>query len=167
MILLVTPCQRANECADALKEHTGEEVVLAESLQRATTLLRAETYRAVVLDQQLLEAEPDAAETTLQHLDTAVPVQINFAVSGIQRVVRELRAALQRRNREQTAARQAATGLLRSELNGTITALLLQCELAREAPGISPTAKEKMQIAYNLVQKLRAQLEGKNQEVAS
>ncbi len=159
MILLVTPCQRATECADVLKENTGEEVVLADTLQRATSLLRAEAYRAVVFDQQLLEAESDEVDTTMQHLGTAIPVQINFAISGIERVVREVRAALRRRTREQAAARQAASGQLRSELNGTVTALLLQCEMAREAPGITPTAAEKMETAYTLVQKLRAQLE--------
>lgn len=164
MILLVTPCQRAAECAEALKENTGEEVVVADSLHRAATLLRAEAYRAVVFDQQLLEAEPHEVETAMQHLGTAIPVQINFAVSGVERVVREVRGALRRRTREQAAARQAAAGLLRSELNGTVTALLLQCELARETPGISPAAAEKLQTAYNLVQKLRAQLEGSGHE---
>jgi DNA-binding NtrC family response regulator len=164
MILLVTPCQRAAECAEALKENTGEEVLLAETLHHAVTQLRAEAYRAVVFDQHLLEAEPDQVENAMQHLGTAVPVQINFAVSGVERVVREVRAALQRRIREQAGARQAATGLLRSELNGTVTALLLQCELAREIPGISPAAAEKMETAYNLVQKLRAQLESGSHE---
>lgn len=159
MILLITPSQRVAECAEALKESTGEEIVVADTLHRAATLLRAETYRAVVFDQHLLEAEPDEVETAMQHLGNAIPVQISFAISGIERVVREVRAALNRRTREQAAARQAATGLLRSELNGTVTALLLQCELAREAPGIPPAAAEKIQTAYNLIQKLRAQLE--------
>lgn len=166
MILLVTPCERVAECAQALKENTGEEVVLADSLHRAATLLRAEAYRAVVFDQQILEAEPDEVQTTMEHMGTAIPVQINFAVSGSERVVREVRAALHRRTREQAAARKAASGLLRSELNGTVTALLLQCELARETPGIPHAAAEKMETAYNLVQKLRAQLESGNHEMS-
>ena len=166
MILLVTPCERVAECVKALKENTGEEVVLADSLHRAATLLRTEAYRAVVFDQQILEAEPDEVETTMEHLGIAIPVQINFAISGIERVVREVRAALRRRTREQAAARQAATGILRSELNGTITALLLQCEMARETPGIAAAAAEKIQTAYNLVQKLRAQIESGSHEMS-
>jgi len=55
MILLVTPSERASECAAALHEATGEEVAVAESLARAATLLRAEGYLAVVLDQYLVE----------------------------------------------------------------------------------------------------------------
>src|SRR5271168_290148 len=105
MILLVTPSERASECAAALHEATGEEVVIAESLARATTLLRAECYLAVVLDQYLLETEPDEAGTTIEHLGTAIPVQVNLAISGIERLVREVRAALQRRQREEVRAR--------------------------------------------------------------
>jgi hypothetical protein len=166
MILLITPSQRAAECAEALKDNTAEEIVVADTLHRAVTLLRAEAYRAVVFDQHLFEVEPDEVDTAMQHLGTAIPVQISFAISGIERVVREVRAALNRRTREQAAARQAATGLLCSELKGTVTALLLQCELAREAPGIPPAAAEKIQTAYNLVQKLRAQLENDTREAA-
>src|ERR1035437_6185074 len=87
MILLVTPSERASECAAALHGATGEEVVVAESLARATTLLRAECYLAVVLDQYLLETEPYEAETTLEHLGTAIPVQVNLAISGMERLV--------------------------------------------------------------------------------
>jgi hypothetical protein len=158
MILLVTPSQRAPECAAALHDATGEEVAVAESLARAATLLRAEGYLAVVLDQYLLETEPHEAENTLEHLGTAILVQVNLAISGMERLVREVRAALQRREREEVRARQAAIGRLRSELNGTITALLLSSELALETPG-PPAAAEKLQAVHELVKKLRKQLE--------
>src|SRR5271166_1527881 len=123
MILLVTPSERSTECAAALNEATGEEIVVAESLSRAATLLRTECYLAVVLDQYLLEAEPHEAETTLGHLGMAIPVQVNLAISGMERLVREVRAAVQRRQRDETRARRAAIGRLHSELNGTVTAL--------------------------------------------
>ena len=159
MILLVTPSERAPECAAALHEATGEEVVVAESLARATTLLRVEGYLAVVLDQYLLEAEPHEAETTLEHLGTAIPVQVNLAISGMERLVREVRAAMQRRQREEVRSRHAAIGRLHSELNGTVTALLLSSELALETPGLPPTTTEKLQSVHELVKKLRRQLE--------
>ena len=74
-------------------------------------------------------------------------------------VVREVRAALCRRSREQIAAHQAAVGLLQSELSGIVTALLLQCELALETPSLPDDAVEKLRSAHYLVQKLRSQLE--------
>ena len=62
MILLVTPSDRAAECATALHGATGEEVTVAESLPRAASLLRAGCYSAAVFDQYLLEAEPREAK---------------------------------------------------------------------------------------------------------
>lgn len=159
MILLVTPSERASECAAALHEAAGEGVVVAESLARAATLLRAECYLAVVLDQYLLETEPHEAETTLEHLGTAILLQVNLAISGMERLVREVRAALQRRQRDEARARQAAIGRLCSELNGTITALLLSSELALEISGLPAAVAEKIEAVHELVKKLRRQLE--------
>jgi hypothetical protein len=160
MILLVTPSERASECAAALREAAGEEIMVAESLARAATLLRAESYLAVVLDQYLVETEPHEAENTLEHLGTSILVPVNLAISGMERLVREVRAALQRRQREELRARQAAIGRLHSELNGTITALLLSSELALEIAGLPAAAAEKLQSVHELVKKLRRQLEG-------
>jgi hypothetical protein len=159
MILLVTPSERAPECAAALRDATGEEITIAESLARATALLRAECYLAVVLDQYLLETEPDEAGTTIEHLGTAIPVQVNLGISGMERLVREVRAAVQRRKREEARARRAAIGKLHSELNGTITALLLSTELAMGTRSLPSAAAEKLQSVYELVTQLRRQLE--------
>ena len=160
MILLVTPSERASDCAAALRAATGDRVMTAESLSRATTLLRAERYRVVVLDQYLLEAEPDEAGTMIEHLGTAIPVHVNLAITGMDRLAREVRVARQRRQREETQARHAAIGRLQSELNGTMTALLLSVELARETPHLPVAADEKLQSVHELVKGLRRQLEG-------
>jgi hypothetical protein len=158
MILLVTPNLRAKECAGALREATGEEVIVAEDLRRAAELLRKGSYEAVVLDQFLLETDPDETEIVMQHLGTAIPLQVNLAISGMDRLVREVRSGVQRRRREEAAAREAATQALHSELNGTITALLLSCEMALSTPGMPVAAVEKLKSAHKLVQSLRAQL---------
>jgi len=118
-------------------------------------------YRVVlcVLDQFLLETEPDETETIMRHLGTAVPLQVNLAISGVERLTREVRAAVQRRQREETSARRAAIGVLHCELNGTVTALLLCCELALRTPNLSSDAADQIESAHELVKKLRAQLE--------
>ncbi len=159
MILLVTPSARASECAAALHEATGEQVVVAESLPRAATLLQTQCCLAVVLDQHLLEVRPHEAEAVFEHLGTAILVQVNLAISGMERLVREVRAAVQRRQREEVRARQAAIGRLHSELNGTVTALLLSSELALGISGLPPAASEKLRSVHELVEKLRGQLE--------
>jgi len=167
MILLVTTSERASECAQALNEATGEGVAVAESLPRAAALLRAEDYRAVVVDQYLLESEPHGTLTTFEHLGTAILVQVNLAITGMERLVREVRAAVQRRQREEVRARQAALAKLHSELNGTITALLLSSELALGTPDLRPAAAEKLQLIHELVKRLRQQLETSNLTLSS
>ncbi|PYX28645.1 MAG: hypothetical protein DMG80_16160, partial [Acidobacteria bacterium] len=72
---------------------------------------------------------------------------------------REVRAAVKRRKREELTARNAAVNTLRSELNGTVTALLLSCELALGAPDMPSSALVKLQSTHELVKNLRAQLE--------
>src|SRR5215471_15487220 len=79
----------------------------------------------------------------MQHLDPAIPLQINFAISGVERVVREVPRGAAPRTREQVAARQAVVGLLQSELSSTVTGLLLQCELALETPPACLMARPK------------------------
>ncbi len=159
MILLVTSSVRAPECAAALTKATGERVVVAESLARATTLLRAECYLAVVLDQYLVEAAPGEAEATLAHLGTAIPAQVNLGISGMERLMREVREAVERRQREEEGARRAVIGRMCGELNGTVTALLLSSELALETPGLPAAAAEKIESVHELVKKLLRQLE--------
>lgn len=159
MILVVTPNMAAQACADTLRQATSEEIVMAASLREASSLLRTESYLAVVLDQYLLETEPDETETVMRRLGTAIPLQMNFAISNGLRLMREVRATVQRRQQEEGAARRAVLSTLQCELNGTVTALLLSCELALGAPGLSVMAAEKMESTHELVKKLRSQLE--------
>ncbi len=161
MILLVTSSLRAADCAAALNKATGKRVVVAESLARAVTLLRAECYLAVVLDQHLLETDPREAETALEHLGTAIAVPVNLGICGMERLVREVREAVQRRQREEVGARKAVMGRMHGELNGTVTALLLSSELALGTPGLPAAATEKIESVHELVKKLRRHLESK------
>lgn len=159
MILLVTPNLKGEDSATVLTEATGSEVEVVQSLQEATSSLRASEYESVVLDQYLLETEADQTSTLMEHLGTAIPVQVNLAVSGMERLVREVRAALRRRAREQVIARRAAHEALQNELNSTVTALLLECELAIATPDLSATAAAKLRTAHELIGKLRTQLQ--------
>lgn len=158
MILLITPSARAPECAQAVKQAANETVQIASTLQQAAVQLRSQEYVAVIIDQSLIEAEPNESDMVVQHLGTAVALYINFAISGVDRVVRELRAALNRRKREALAARREAEQILRSELKGTVTALLLSCEMALGIPNLPSTAENKLRAVYDLAREMRSKI---------
>src|SRR6201987_2414287 len=130
MILLITPSATGPQCAEALYAATGQETHWAQSLQQAATRLREQTVSAAVIDQFLLETEPEESDQMIEHLGTAFPVYLNFAVTGMERLVREVRSALHRRKREESAARRSVAEQMNSEVRETLTAMLLSCELA-------------------------------------
>ena len=155
MILLLTPSARGRECADSLQAATGEETRWAQTLQEATAQLREQTYSAVVIDQLLVETEPEEGELLIEHLGTAFPVYIIFAVTGMDRLLREVRTALHRRKREESVARIAVAEEMRSEMSETLTALLLSCELAMSVPDVPRPAAEKIRAIDQLARDLR------------
>lgn len=158
MILLITPSARSQECAEAVQSATGHPTEVAATLQQAGSSLRSHEYTAVIVDQFLLEAEPDESDQMLQHLGTAIPVYVNFAISGIEPVVREIRTAVARRQREEKVARPAATLALWSELKESVTAMLLSCDRALAVPGVPAPAVEKIRSMHELACQIRAQL---------
>jgi hypothetical protein len=159
MILLTTPSARGQQCADSVQVATGEETHWAQNAQEAAARLREQTYSAAVIDQFLLESEPEEGEQMIEHLGTAFPVYVNFGVTGMDRLVREVRSALHRRKREETAARRAVASQMRSGMCETLTALLLSCELAMSVPGVPDPAAQKIRDIDNLARELRTQLQ--------
>jgi hypothetical protein len=158
MILLITPSARGLECAATLKEATGDETHWAENLQQALLRLREQSYSVVVLDQFLLENEPAESDHVLDLLGTSFPVYLNFAVSGMQRLLREVRSALQRRQREENQARRSVEQQIQGEVFESITTMLLSCELAMAVPGIPAPAVEKIRLIDNLARDIRVRL---------
>src|ERR1700676_4415646 len=159
MILLITSSANGPQCAESLCNATGFETHWAQTLQEATTRLREQTYSAAVIDQFLLETEPVESDQMLEHLGTAFPVYLNFAVTGMDRLVREVRSALHRRQREEGAVRRAVEDQMRSEMRETLTAMLLSCELAMSVPDVPHPAWEKIRVIDNLTRELRLRLE--------
>ena len=140
MILLVWSSERAHDCAKAIEETFQQRVHVATTLHEGCEHLKVEEYAAVLVDQWITEVEPGQADYLFHHLGTAVPVFVNFGISGVGRVLRELRAAFNRRGRETMLARHNARLALRNELKDDVTAVLLSCGLALAEPGLSETA---------------------------
>jgi len=114
----------------------------------------------VLVDETLVECDPRAAEAIWERSGLAIPMQINFALAGAARIIREVRAALQRRQREQSIARMAAREAIESELKNTVTGLLLQSQLALAEAGLPNQIAQKLRMVEELAGKLRKQLSG-------
>lgn len=159
MILLLTPSERGQQCADSVQAATGHETHWARNLQEGATRLREQSYSAAVIDQFVLETEPDESEQIIERLGTAIPVYLNFAVTGMERLVREVRSALHRRVREESAARRAVAEQMHSEMRETLTAMLLSCELAMSVPDMPLPAAEKIKAIDGLARDMRQRLQ--------
>jgi hypothetical protein len=99
----------------------------------------------------------------LQHLGTAIPVAVNCALCGIDRVAREVCAALKRREIEVSNARKSAEAALRSELREPLTAVLLNCDLLQEMCGLPRTALEKIAVIEEKALDLASRIEVKEE----
>lgn len=131
----------------------------AQTIQEAAPRLREHQYSAAIIDPFLLETEPDESDQMLEHPGTAYPVYINFAVTSLDRLVREVSSALHRHNREELAARRAVAEQMQSVMRETLTVTLLSCELAMSEPDVPILAAEKIRTIDTLARELRLRLE--------
>ena len=158
MILLVTPARTAPECATRLHQATGEAVTIAQGFTEALTQLRTSGYTLVILDRNLVESEPYESAAVWPHLESATLLEINLGLTGLDRLVEEVRSARKRSDYNLAAARLSAVRTLQSEVNETLTALLLDCDLAKQEKDLPSAAAERLGFIRAHAQKLRQQL---------
>ena len=157
-ILLVTGIEGAQNCAAVVETQIGIEVDVAAGRKAAMAALRSKEYEVVVIDETLAECDPAAAERICEQAGLAIPLQISFAVSGAARLAREIRAALHRREREQSLARRAAAAAIESELKSTVAGLLLHSQLALSGEEAGGPAANRLRVVADLAATLRQQL---------
>ena len=112
----------------------------------------------MLVDQWATEAEPGQADYLIHHLGGAVPVFVNFGISGLERILRELRAALYRRGRETLLAQQNARILLRNSFKDDVTALLLSCGVILDDPALSPGLAVRVQTIEAIANRMKERL---------
>lgn len=157
-ILIVSGVEGVRNCADVISKQLEMQVEFASGRRAAIEALRRREFAVVVLDGTLADSDPEAAETIWERSGMAIPMQINFALAGAARIIREIRAALQRRQREQAVARRAARQDICVELRNTLNGLLLQSQLALAERGIPNNVVQKLRTVEDLAGKLRMQL---------
>ncbi len=157
-ILMVTGIEGAQNCAGVVGAQLNLEVEVAAGRRAALAALRRREFLVLVIDESLAECDPAAAEKICELAGLAIPMQINFAISGAARLIREIRAALHRREREQTLARRAAAAAIETELKTTVAGLLLHSQLALNGAGVPAAVADRLRTVADLAGNLRQQL---------
>jgi hypothetical protein len=157
-ILMVTGIEGAQNCAAVVETQLGTEIEVAAGRKAALAALRAREYDAVVIDETLAECDPAAAERICEQAGLAIPLQINFAISGAARLTREIRSALRRREREQALAGRAAAAAIETELKSTVAGLLLHSQLALNGEDAGGPTSARLRVVADLAATLRQQL---------
>ena len=157
-ILIVTGMEGARNCAEIVAKQLAMEVEVAGARKAALAALRRREFCVVVVDDSLADCDPSGVESIWEHAGVAIPLQMNFALIGAERLMREIRAALTRRQREQTLARRAAAEALESELKTTVAGLLLHSQLALSRSEASSPQADRLRVVADLAGSLRQRL---------
>lgn len=159
MILLASPFSLPRDVAPRLEQAVAEPVQFATSLAEALQVLRSNSFNAVIVDPHLLELAPSETEVVFAHLGWADFIEINLAITGMDRLIHVVQHAIKRRAHNRAVARNAVVSSLRNNLNDALTTLLLDCGLAVEVPQLPAAAAEKLASMRESIEKLRAHLE--------
>ncbi len=158
-VLVISALSGADNCAAAIMQQMGMDVEVVPGRREAIEALRTGVYAAVIVDDALAEGDPRGAEVLWKMAGMAIPMQVNFALTGSARLVRDLRAALARREQEQGAAQRAALRAVESELRNTISGLLLHTQLALRDSPPSPQLEQRLRLMAELAGNLKQRLD--------
>lgn len=157
--LIVTAIEGIETLAAELAMRLRLTVEVASSRAAALRLLSRRGYTVVILDQILADSDPDGAERIWKDARLAVPLQINFALAGGARLEREIRGALERRQREQQLATAAATAALDDQFKNAVTGFLLESQLALAEKEIPPAVERRLRTLAAMADQLRERLQ--------
>lgn len=159
-VLIISTMDGIENCARAIAEQVKSRVEVASTRRDALQILRQREFGIVVVEENLVEGDPVWADQIWSLAGLAMPVQINFALSGSARLIREVKAALNRRDGEHALARRAATAELENELKTSVTGLMLESELVLHEPSTPPALEPKLRHLVELATVLRERLRG-------
>ena len=158
-VLLVSSVRGVEACATTLMQQLGVEVEIATGRADALNALRTGTFAAVIIEESLAEGDPRGAELLWKMAGFAIPMQVNFAVTGSARLVRDLRAALSRRDQEHASAQRAALTEVESDLRSTVSGLVLHTQLALQESPSSPSLEKRLRLMAELAGSLKQRLD--------
>ena len=160
-VLLIAGLEGLDNCARLLEAQIGGSIEVAPGRHEGLLALRRREFGVVVVEECLAEGDAAWADELWSQLGFAVPLRINFAISGCARLGREVKAALARRESDQAVARRAVAMEIEDELKSSLTGLLLQSELALREPAVPVSLEPKLRHMVELAGALRDRLRQK------
>ena len=157
-ILIIAPTLAAEPIADALRTELDAAIEIAPQRRAGLAALRRSEFSLVLLEESLAELDPRGTDLLYQNAGSAPVLELNFVISKAPRIVRQVRSALAHRAQDGVKARAAAIVALQSELNASLSGLLLESQLAlRDAtPAQEPKLRHLVELAGDLRNRLRA-----------
>jgi hypothetical protein len=156
--LVVTGMDNIETTAAALARSLSLTVEVVFTRAAALRLLSRRAFAVIILDQILADSDREGADLIWKCSGTAIPLQINFALAGVARLEREVRAALTRRQREMHLAGAAAAAAIDADLKNAVTGLLLESRLALAESDIPPRVQDRLRTLAEMADRLRERL---------
>ena len=151
-ILIIASGAPALAVARVLRCDLNVDVETAPNRRAGLAALRRSEYVLVLLEEGLATADSQITNSLYEKALATPVLELNFAISNAQRIMRQVRAAIARRSQDEAHAREAATLRLQNELKSALTGLLLESQLClREAPPAQgPKLRHLVELAGNL-----------------
>jgi len=157
-VLMVTVIDGIESTAAELASRLRLVVEIASGKAAAIRLLDRRVYSVVVIDQLFAETDPASAELIWTRAGQAIPLQINFALAGRNRIELEMRSALARREREQALAAAAALAQVNAEIRDAVTSFLLESRLALTEADVTPALRMRLETLSGIAGRLQQML---------
>jgi hypothetical protein len=159
MILIVTPSSSGPQCAELIGKALNRQANLVTTIRQAISSVRSAEYRVIVMDEDLFGANPAAAAGVGELAEDALTVFLNFGIANADRVIREVKAALRRRERDEATARHSANLQLQGELSNDLTGILVSAQTAMNTPDLPGPVQERLSNLYEIARKLQLRLQ--------
>jgi len=153
-ILLIASESIAEPVAEVLRKELAIDVKAVTSIRSAlAACFHRREFSLVLMD----ESFALNADKIYQEAGATPLLELNFAISSASRIVRQVRAALARREQQIIQARAVAAHSLQDELNATLSGLLLESQLAlrKATPEQEPHLRRLVELASDLREHLR------------
>ncbi len=151
-VLIVAAEPAASHVAEHLRTQLHMQVEVIADWYQCRKRLQQATFTLLLVEEGLSGTDSDAVTALYDSMAAGWILEANFGLSDSQRIVRQVRSALDRKARNEAHTRTAVLCSLRSQLTSCLTGLLLESQLALRQTG--PDSAPALQRILGLAERL-------------